>query len=103
MFARDTSSDTPPIMGAPPAPPATARTSHAGDHFATHEQPQQSLYQQPPLQVALCLAQPTTRGKHQRVLARDTGADTPFFMGAPLAPPATAHTSHTVDHFAARG
>jgi hypothetical protein len=102
VLARDTSADTPPFMGAPLAPPATARTSHAGDHFATHERQQQPLYQQPPLQVALCLAQPTTRGKHQRVLARDPSADAPLFMGAPRAPPATAHTALTGDHFATR-
>jgi hypothetical protein len=36
------------------------------------------------------------------VLARDTSADTPFLMSAPLAPPASAHSLNAGDHFAAR-
>ena len=64
-------------------------------------QRQQRLHQQPPLPVALCLAQPAKRGKHQ-CSPRDTSAAVSLLMSAPLAFPASAHSLHAGDHFATR-
>jgi hypothetical protein len=58
------------------------------------------LHQQPPLPVALCLAQPTKRGKPHS--SQETPAPIPLLMSAPLALSAGPYSPHAGAPFAAR-